>query len=553
MTKNPWRVLLLYTDKYFLIKQIYPFGLNRIANHLRRHGHNVTVAYPFLPDEDLGLNLPALLKRHQPEVIGLGLRNLDTCMACEQYGDFQGHGFQTFSFLPHVKKIVKILKKNAPNIPLVIGGSGFSFSPEAILRSLGLKYGIVGEGEEPMRLFIEYLTNEKTLADIPGLAIRRGKKVRVNPRQAYAFNETDEAMPREASFNHAYEKAGLSVQFKRGCNQKCSYCVEPIIEGERFTFRSVERVLMELNAYAHDSKFDNVRNIFFVDTEFNIPNLKNASALVQGILETNLQERFEFSSQFLPKPFNNTFAQLLAKAGFSVILTCDSFSDQVLRENGASYRREHILSTLKLCQKHSIPCTVNLIFGLPGETRETVDATLKHMLQYPPTGLRTYEYTVGARIYQGTPLHKLVQNKEHAPCLYGQESDGCLDPWFYCSPKSPLQLKQYIDQALPFPMEFRNNYSKDAQQALAVAYLADQQEFDEALLRFSDCSLDARLNIYDYFFRKLTSAGHIEPARGMSVQLLKAMERHPNPEAYQEQMGMVWFFLNLLGGPEDRA
>jgi len=100
MTQTPKRVLLLYTDKYFLIKQVYPLGLNRIANHLRGHGHNVTVAYPFLPDENLELNVLALLKRHQPEIIGLGLRNLDTCMACEQYGDFQGHGFQTFFFLP---------------------------------------------------------------------------------------------------------------------------------------------------------------------------------------------------------------------------------------------------------------------------------------------------------------------------------------------------------------------------------------------------------------------------------------------------------------------
>jgi len=432
----------------------------------------------------------------------------------------------------------------------VVGGGGFSFSPEAILRSLGLKYGIVGEGEEPMRLFIESLPNEKALADIPGLAVRRGKQVRINPRQAYAFDETGGAMPREAAFHYAYEKTGLSVQFKRGCNQKCSYCVEPLIEGRGFTFRSVEHVLMELNAYAQSPEFDNVRNIFFVDTEFNIPNLENASSLVRGVLGANLEERFRFSSQFLPRPFNNDFARLLAQAGFSVILTCDSFSDQVLEKNGTSYRRGHILSTLELCQKHSIPCTVNLIFGLPGETYETLDATLKEMLQYPATGLRTYEYTVGARIYQGTPLHKFVQDKKHAACLYGQETEGCLEPWFHCSPESPLKLKEYIDQALPFPMEFQNRYSKDAHQALAVAYLADQRQFDQALLFFSKASLSAKLNIYEYFFRKLTDAGRIKPARRMSVGLLEALEGRPDPDACQEHRDKVRFFLSLLDGAE---
>lgn len=51
------RVLLLYTDRYYLIKQIYPFGLDVLAHHLRCSGHEVHVEYPFLPDRDLETNL----------------------------------------------------------------------------------------------------------------------------------------------------------------------------------------------------------------------------------------------------------------------------------------------------------------------------------------------------------------------------------------------------------------------------------------------------------------------------------------------------------------
>ena len=39
MDKDAKRVLLLYADSYYLVKQVYPFGLDLIANHLRRHGH----------------------------------------------------------------------------------------------------------------------------------------------------------------------------------------------------------------------------------------------------------------------------------------------------------------------------------------------------------------------------------------------------------------------------------------------------------------------------------------------------------------------------------
>ena len=36
------RILLLYADKYYLIKQVYPFGLDLIANYLTQHGYNVS-------------------------------------------------------------------------------------------------------------------------------------------------------------------------------------------------------------------------------------------------------------------------------------------------------------------------------------------------------------------------------------------------------------------------------------------------------------------------------------------------------------------------------
>ncbi len=57
----------------------------------------------------------------------------------------------------------------------------------------------------------------------------------------------------------------------------------------------------------------------------------------------------------------------------------------------------------------NIDCTVNLIFGLPGESYETIDHTLGEMMKYPPNALRRYEYTIGGRIYQNTPLSHFLK------------------------------------------------------------------------------------------------------------------------------------------------
>lgn len=73
-----------------------------IADYLRWHSYDVTIDFPFLPETDPETNLIGILEREDPDLIGLGLRNIDTCMACEKYGNHEGAGYRTFYFLPDV-------------------------------------------------------------------------------------------------------------------------------------------------------------------------------------------------------------------------------------------------------------------------------------------------------------------------------------------------------------------------------------------------------------------------------------------------------------------
>jgi hypothetical protein len=537
-------ILLFYTDRYYLIKQVYPFGLDLIARYLRQHGHHVTVEYPFLPDPDPETNLLNILKRDRPEVIGLGIRNLDTCLSCEPYGDYIGNDFRTFYFLPEIRKMVDLIKTHCPEIPLIAGGGGFTISPQAILNYLGIEYGVTGEGEEPFRQFIEAFPDREKIQGISGLAYRDGGRVRVNPRTAYSFAEGAGSGIREERFRFAFETTGLPVQVKRGCNQTCSYCVEPIIERDNIVFRQMDRVIEELKVLSQGD--DGVRQIFFVDTEFNLPDLAYCTRLVERIIQEGLHERFGFASQFLPKPFDSDFAGLLREAGFSIILTCDSFSDTVLKRNHTSYRRRDIQNTLELCEQNGISCTLSMIFGLPGETYATVDDSIEQMKKYKPGLLRRYEYTVGGRIYQGTRLCRMIEKGEGLEYVYGTLSEGYLAPCYFCAPESPFKLKQYIEDGLGYVIAYENRYDPAAQRSLAVAYMADQGRWwEEAASTFMGSSLPARLRIYDYFFRKLTGAGRIHEARIVSENLLAAMQQDAGGD-YREESSLIQFYLNCL-------
>lgn len=303
-------------------------------------------------------------------------------------------------------------------------------------------------------------------------------------------------------------------------------------------------VICELKEIAE--KYDGIKNIFFTDTEFNIPDLKHCSILIKKIIESGLHEHFRFSSQFLPRPFDNRFAELLAQAGFSIVLTCDSFSDSVLKMNRTSYRQNDIIQTLELCGQFNLDCTVNLVFGLPGETYETIDHTIEQMIKFSPNFLRRYEYTVGGRIYKGTPLCRFADKQENSRHLYGRKSEGLLEPYYYCSPESPLKLKAYIDNILPFSIDYKNNYDEPMFQDMAIRYLIDQKNWDEAAIRFLNSDISAQTSAYDYFFRKLTDYGKIETAKQISERLIEAILETGKDSEYMEQVSLVKYYLSLL-------
>ena len=544
MPCNLKNVLLLYTDKYYLIKQVYPFGLDLIANHLRRHGFNVTIGYPFLPLPDLETNLNEIIKRCKPDIIGLGIRNIDTAMSCEKFGNHKGPGCKTFYFLPDIKKIVEIIRKLSFDIPIIAGGGAFTISPEAILEFLAIEYGIIGEGEDPLVQFLNAYPDKEKIKKIPNMVFKAGNGFQKNRRQSYVFKKGCFLNERDNKFNYAYETSGLPVQVKRGCNQNCSYCVEPLIEGNKFIFRNHDDIIAELNTIAE--KYDGIKSIFFIDTEFNIPNLKNCSGLVEKLRKSGLHEHFRFSSQFLPKPFDENFAKLLADTGFSVILTCDSFAESVLSSNKVSYRQKDITQTLGLCEKFNIDCTVNLVFGLPGESYETIDHTIGQMLKYPPNALRRYEYTIGGRIYHGTPLSLFVERLNDDTHLYGKKTKGYLEPYYYCSPDSPLNIKNYLERFLPFSIDYQNNYDNNQFKTLACFYLADQERWDEAAASFLAGPLSSQISIYDYLFRKFANSGKLELAGSISEHLIDAIHQSKKVSEYEDQISVIRYYLSII-------
>jgi hypothetical protein len=234
---------------------------------------------------------------------------------------------------------------------------------------------------------------------------------------------------------------------------------------------------------------------------------------------------------------------LLKQADFSLVFTCDSFANTVLERNGMSYRQKDILEALAMCEDLELDHTVDLIFGLPGESHETLEETLSLMCKRPPFAWRRYEYTIGARIYEGTPLHRMVQAREDSTHVHGRMTPGMLEPCFYCSPKPPLELKQDIDAVLPFALEFKNGSDAASRQRLGVCWLADQCRWDETAQTFFELDLASQATVYEYVFKGLVRADQTDMARSLLEYVWQEMNEQGG---FDQEMGMVGHYLGLL-------
>ena len=83
-------------------------------------------------------------------------------------------------------------------------------------------------------------------------------------------------------------------------------------------------------------------------------------------------------------------------------------------------------------------------------------------------------------------------------------------------------------------------------QDMAIRYLIDQKDWDEATTGFFNSNISAQASVYDYFFRKLTDCERIETAKQISEHLIEAILKTGPDSEYMEQIPLIKYYLSFL-------
>ncbi len=412
---------------------IAPIALDYLAHALHEWKFQVDLL-DLCFSEDFARDIEEYFSRSEVVAVGVTLRNTDDT------------SFATKDFLlPQIREITDCLRAHT-SAPLILGGSGFSVMPEAILDYCGLDLGIWGEGEHSLPLLISRIVANDDFSDVPALVYRTEEGIKRNP--AHYLDLSQLSAPRRDTVDNRryFVEGGMgNIESNRGCPKRCIYCADPLGKGRRLRMRSPQSVAEEIAALLEMG----IDHLHFCGSEFNLPE-HHAREVCLEMTERGLGDRVRWYAYLDPVPFSDELAGLFIRAGCAGInFGVDSGSNRMLRTLGRDFTVDDLERTAEICHRHGIIFMYDLLLGGPGETRESLEETIETMKRLSPSRVGAQ---LGVRIFPGTELAELVkrQGLRGNPNLYGvvEGNENFFFPVFYLSselgPDAPGYLSELI-------------------------------------------------------------------------------------------------------------
>jgi radical SAM superfamily enzyme YgiQ (UPF0313 family) len=404
MAGKTMKVLLLSANRERDPYPVFPIGLSYLAGPLAKAGHKLSVL-DLCFEQDPDAAVVTALAEHCPDATIISLRNLDNVTWPD-----------SFSYLPGLRRIVETCRASGT---VIVGGSGFSLMPLEILTAVGADYGIAGEGEEVLPLLLECIKSGRDPSSLPGVVVS-GALSFVPPRLISRI-----CSPERSLFNVAryHSEGGMAnVQTKRGCPFSCTYCTYPHLEGRVMRLRPVDEILAEIHTLVDDF---GVSYLYFVDDIFNYPPAF-ASELCRAMTAAKLPVNW---SAFINPDFitRELMEEMLAAGCDAFEFGSDSGSPQMLKNLRKSFTVDDLRMASGLCRELGVDFAHYMLFGGPGETRDTMLESFDLMDELQPTAVITM---TGIRIYPNTALHQTAIDEGII-----QETTSLLEPVFYIAPQ----------------------------------------------------------------------------------------------------------------------
>lgn len=387
-------------DFSVLANRMAPIGILQLAAWLEKHGHPTAVHDCLGP--------------HAPPTIA---ENAERVLATDP--ELVGFSATTSGFMDALE-IAALIKARRPDIKIVFGNVHVSSLGAPVLAEYPeIDYLCIGEGEG---LLLD-LAEGKPLAEIGNLVWRdaenggeNGCRIVTNPRRNRILDLDELPFPayeKLAGFPQGYhlplfayaKRYGATMITSRGCPYTCSFC-------DRTVFERLYKVNSAQYVYDHMKHLrDNfgVYHINFYDDLFTAQK-KRVFELCELLIEKPLGMHFNCAIRT-----GHTSDEMLAKlkqaGALMVSMGIESADPEMMARHKAGVTLDAVKKTVEQIHAAGLRAKGLFIFGMPGETPETIRATSDFILSLDLDEMNMTKFS---------PLHGAPIWDE---CVSGQSGD----------------------------------------------------------------------------------------------------------------------------------
>jgi len=349
--------------------QSLDMGVAYLATYLdERTPHEVKIVDPTFHKRKALTYIREQINAFRPDVVGISVVSL---------------------YFDYARRIARDIKDHY-NVPIIAGGFHAVMMPEETIAVKEFDAVCTGDGEYTITEYLDKLESGGDLRTVKGLFFKEDGRVIKNEKREHIANLDDLPTPNYDLFDdidkYLYYLQRLYVIGSRGCPYNCSFCAESVLcnlnPGKRFRERDPVKYVEEIDHLYKKYKDRGMKAAHLYEAVFTFNN-KWFRAWAEEYQRRGLHKILPYST-FLKADRHNASPEtirLLAESGCRQVRIGIESGDDEIREsviNKKGSGGDVAWDVIRCCNKYGIIVKTYAIFGIPGDTKESIYKTYRY-------------------------------------------------------------------------------------------------------------------------------------------------------------------------------
>jgi len=305
----------------------------------------------------------------------------------------------------------ELAKKTCPQATVVMGGYHPTFNYQEILEKDYVDIVIRGEGEYTLLELVQTLEEGGDLKNVKGIAYQDG----VTPPRPLIADLDELPFPARhlLPMDH-YKILNMKLHTAtlisgRGCPMQCSFCASAALHGNKLRMRSAQNVVDEMEHLINDH---DAGMIAFMDDTFTLKPSRVAE-ICDEIIKRDLDTYWGCTAR--ADTLSDELLQKLSDSGcITLFLGVESADQQQLDRVNKQMTIDKIRQAFKLSRENDIRTIASVVLGMPGDTKDSIERTIKFVRELNPSYALFSLATPypGTRFYQEAVQDNLIKVKD---------------------------------------------------------------------------------------------------------------------------------------------